>query len=70
MDQLLANELLVALVLRVNGNGDVAQHGLWTRGGDHDLVGGRLAVAALHHVRKAPQLAVFFLCLLYTSRCV
>ena len=36
-DHVLADERLVALVVRVHGDGGVAEHGLGARGGDDDV---------------------------------
>ena len=44
--QLFAVQMQVALVLGMNGDGDVAEHGLGARGGDGHKLAGVLAVVA------------------------
>ena len=54
-DDVLADKMLVALVLGMDGNRDVAEHGLGTGGGNGDGL-----VAALDRVAQVPHLAVGF----------
>ena len=61
----LADQMLVALVLRMYGHGGVAEHGFRARCRDDDVVArfagfGLVAQAASERVAQMPELAVFF----------
>jgi hypothetical protein len=51
---LLADEMLVTLVFGVNSDGGVSEHGLGTRGGDHQMTG-----AVGERIAEVPQVSLF-----------
>ena len=53
--QLLAVEVRVALVFRMDGYGDVAEHGLGPGGGDGEILAGFAACVVMHRVADLPQ---------------
>ena len=59
-DHMLADESLVALVVGMHGDGGIAEHGLWPRGGDDDV--GRCIVgiegAILQRIAQMPEVAL------------
>ena len=56
-DHVLADHVLVAVVVRVHGDGGVAQHGLRPGGGDHDVAVG----VVLQRIADVPVVAVHLL---------
>ena len=59
--QLFAVQMQVALVLGMNGNGHVAEHGLGARRGDRHKLAGIFAVRAEDRVANLPQMALLLL---------
>ena len=59
--QLFAVQMQVALVLGMNGNGGIAEHGFRARGGDGDELAGRVAAVAEHGIANLPQVALLLL---------
>ena len=55
-DKCLADHRLIALVVRVNGNGRIAQHRFRTGGGQFQIAG-----AILERIAQVPEMAVLFL---------
>ena len=66
-DHILANEMGIALVLRIDGNGGIARKRLGTRGGDHHIVLVRLTRSAFfasdNRILDVPEMTVIGLVL-------
>ena len=59
--QLFAMEMQVALVLGMNGDGRIAEHGLRARRGYRDELAGFFASIAEHRVANLPEMALLLL---------
>ena len=54
----LADEMRVALVLRMHGDAGIAEHRLRPRRGDDDVLAGRLAGPVHHRIAEVPEVAL------------